>query len=570
MPFPISGGSIPSINQTAHGFVVGDWVYLNGTVYTKVDADLDASSDSVGVVTSIVDVNNFRIATEGIVTGLTGLVAGTRYYISTTAGAITPTAPASNIKAVFIADSTTSGYVQQYAVGSSSLVAEYGENNGITNGFNIPNAVIIDIGGSSFSLPSAGVWDVEYRAFYLNTTNNVGPTLFITDSSNNVVAGSYASQNAANAGTNTSVTGMVSNRVTITTTGASTYKIRGNSSNGSVNIQNASGSNSGAGNSKITWRKISGSIPSSGQTVDYIEVGQSVNQTTLTGTSDIIWSSVKSGNIPLNTTTGVFTLTAGKTYDMTAVVRILAGAAGNYLAFEWVDAVSNTALVGGNMGQALPMSFTLNDSPQPTAHIIYTPSSNQTVKVRANAGNSNGTITNTVAALSYASIKQLGSSAVIAGVYPGTWTTYTPTITATAAGTNPTLPTSASITGSYTVQGKVMLLNIRYSALSVTGGTAGTQSYSFNLPAGFVIDNTKAILPTDVTNTALSGFDGSTVGTAFMRNSTNSGAGTVVAVTTTGVGVFSDNNARLIGVGSFALNGASNTSFSLVCQIPIL
>ena len=101
-------------------------------------------------------------------------------------------------------------------------------------------------------------------------------------------------------------------------------------------------------------------------------------------------------------------------------------------------------------------------------------------------------------------------------------------------------------------------------------GTAGTQSYFFNLPPGYAIDLTKVSLPTDLTNTALSGFDGSTIGTAYMRNSANNGGGTVVAVSTTGVGIFTDNNARLVGSGAFSLNGAANTSISLVCQIPIL
>jgi hypothetical protein len=124
---PASGdATIKAITQTAHGFTVGQWVYLNGTVYTLTDSDLAASSDSVGVVTTVTDANTFSITTEGYAIGLSGLTAGTRYYLSGTTGAITATAPTSNIKAVLIADTTTSGYIQQYAVGSSSAALTYG------------------------------------------------------------------------------------------------------------------------------------------------------------------------------------------------------------------------------------------------------------------------------------------------------------------------------------------------------------------------------------------------------------------------------------------------------------
>ena len=128
MSIPLSpDATTKSITQTAHGFVVGDWVYLSAaSTYSKADADLAASFDTVGVVTTVVDANTFSLATEGYVTGLSGLTAATRYYLSTTAGAITSTKPSSNIKAVFLSDTTTSGWVQQYEVGSSSQALTYG------------------------------------------------------------------------------------------------------------------------------------------------------------------------------------------------------------------------------------------------------------------------------------------------------------------------------------------------------------------------------------------------------------------------------------------------------------
>ena len=103
------------INQTGHGFVVGDWIRHNGTIYTKAQADSAANSRVVGVVISVIDADNFIVQSVGYVDTLSGLTAGTIYYLSpSSAGAMTTTEPTAEdqiSKPVFIADSTTTGWV---------------------------------------------------------------------------------------------------------------------------------------------------------------------------------------------------------------------------------------------------------------------------------------------------------------------------------------------------------------------------------------------------------------------------------------------------------------------------
>ena len=114
-----SGGSgesvTKSINQTTHGFSVGNAIRHNGTIYVKAQADSDTNAESIGVVSTVADVDNFTVTTEGYITGLSGLTAGESHFLDeTTTGLITanvPTADAEVIKPVLIADSTTSGYV---------------------------------------------------------------------------------------------------------------------------------------------------------------------------------------------------------------------------------------------------------------------------------------------------------------------------------------------------------------------------------------------------------------------------------------------------------------------------
>lgn len=86
-----------NVNQTTHGFVVGDFLRSNGTAnqYTKAQADSAANAEVVGMVTAVADANNFTITTHGYVT--TGVPAGTvgtvLFLSESTAGALTATVP---------------------------------------------------------------------------------------------------------------------------------------------------------------------------------------------------------------------------------------------------------------------------------------------------------------------------------------------------------------------------------------------------------------------------------------------------------------------------------------------
>lgn len=56
---------VESIEQTAHGFGVGNWAYLTSTGFAKADASDVDLSDAIGVIESVADVNNFTIVTSG-------------------------------------------------------------------------------------------------------------------------------------------------------------------------------------------------------------------------------------------------------------------------------------------------------------------------------------------------------------------------------------------------------------------------------------------------------------------------------------------------------------------------
>lgn len=109
------GGSVDKINQASHGFVVGNVLYLNGATYTKAIATSSAAAEVVGVVSRVVDANNFELTLSGEISGLTGLTAGAVYFLSdSVAGTYSLTEPSTIgyvSVPVGVASSTTTFYV---------------------------------------------------------------------------------------------------------------------------------------------------------------------------------------------------------------------------------------------------------------------------------------------------------------------------------------------------------------------------------------------------------------------------------------------------------------------------
>lgn len=118
LPIPASGDALTyDVAQTGHGFSVGDQIYFDGTDYVLAQADDAATAEVVGTVSAVADVDNFTVTIAGVVSGLSGLTAGTVYFLSaSSAGDITSTAPTgTNInKPVLLALSTTEAIVLTY------------------------------------------------------------------------------------------------------------------------------------------------------------------------------------------------------------------------------------------------------------------------------------------------------------------------------------------------------------------------------------------------------------------------------------------------------------------------
>jgi hypothetical protein len=138
------GGTTDRVFKSSHGFVVGDVLYMNGSVYEKAIATSAAAAEVVGVVSKIIDTNNFEITLSGEVTGITSpvsLTVGEVYFLSAaTAGLLTvdePTVVGQVSVPVGVASSTTSLYVapkRGSVVGSSNARTQIALSGGLSGG----------------------------------------------------------------------------------------------------------------------------------------------------------------------------------------------------------------------------------------------------------------------------------------------------------------------------------------------------------------------------------------------------------------------------------------------------
>jgi hypothetical protein len=230
-----------------------------------------------------------------------------------------------------------------------------------------------------------------------------------------------------------------------------------------------------------SWSTIA-TASSPDQTVDYVAV-QSSGQTVITGNT-IRYNTTLSGTIPYNSSTGNFTLTAGKTYRLTAYATLdVSSSAGAELNFVWRNA-ANAEL--GNYALLLAANSSITAAGQGIVDVIYTPTTNTTVSVYVNwAG---GTVA-LRGGYTYATIQQIGSSATV-----NPWTlsgtnTYTTTGNVGIGTTTPNA--SALLDLSSTTQGVLFPRMTASQRAAISNPVAGLIVYQTNAnPGNYVYNGT--------------------------------------------------------------------------------
>jgi hypothetical protein len=306
------------------------------------------------------------------------------------------TAVATSTNALYSVISTVTGLADLYWNGtivSQGLIPEFGENTGIVG--QTLTTTLTDITGSYFALPSAGTWEV--------TIDMIGQSISLGNdaliqvyTTGNALVDSNSQIRLISGAAGFAVNGSMTQQ--IVTTASTTLKLRGQTGGGTFATRNNQGSN--LGSSKITWKKIQGQTPVTGQSVDYV---YALANTLTSG--DVVWATPTSGNITVSGSS--INLIAGKTYNLHASLR-LGTSVDSTVTF--VD-TSNVPLSGSNRAVMTPPSSS-NTFSDTELDFIYTPTTNQTVKVRVTTG------TSLVAGDSFLRVTQLGSSAITTKTRP--------------------------------------------------------------------------------------------------------------------------------------------------------
>ena len=111
--------------------------------------------------------------------------------------------------------------------------------------------------------------------------------------------------------------------------------------------------------------------------------GATGNQTGIKTDVDIIMDNSRGNGIAYNTTTGVATLKAGKTYRLWATFAVFSLESADTVAIEWVKASDNTRVAGeGHETRIRPANAASNGSNANTIEVIYKPTVDTDVKLR--------------------------------------------------------------------------------------------------------------------------------------------------------------------------------------------
>jgi len=161
------------------------------------------------------------------------------------------------------------------------------------------------------------------------------------------------------------------------------------------------------------------SNPSTGSLLDFIQVIQTNNLTGYTVGVDIVFNTIVGGSgILYNNSTGVFTLLAGKTYELYGAPHwaTFTDQTTPYVMYQWVDAITNTP-ISTISGIAEPLNRNTTEANVTSIRVIYTPSTNQTVKLRVTGASGTATLRGDVS--SSAQITQVGSSSLLGNITIG-------------------------------------------------------------------------------------------------------------------------------------------------------
>ena len=511
--FNVISGSVVSIQG---GFDTGSYQTFTSSVNTSISNlnTFTASVTTASIVNSISNLNTFTasISTASLVTSISNL--NTFTASQSTSSLVDRLNTIESVSGSWITESETGSFLTSLsgAISSSSqLTSSYdtrytlsGSVQPLPSNLLSSSAQITAFGfiSSSAAIPAgtiSGSAQITSFGFVSGSYETTGRGI-ISSSANLVTTSSFNSYTASisTASLVTSITNLNTTTASLNTsvnalnTATSSYETKGRSivsgssqltssydgryiQTGSFNSYTSSFSSSLA--SSIT--SVSGTFSEltlNGSRInangiintDYINAGRiTSDQTSMGVNNDIIFNYANVSNgISLNTSTGVFTLTANKTYKLFAELSFsnFSDLPNGYIIYDWVDATTNTRLdtSGVSAGVGEHINRNTNEFNATSTTLIYTPTTNQTIKVRI--VEAAGTVTVRAGIGTKATIEQVNSSFALNTISGGI--NYTQVLGNRRTGIN-SVGTSI-ISGSITTTGKPVQIMVTGDANPTT------------------------------------------------------------------------------------------------------
>ncbi len=421
-----------------------------GTTTPDASAKLDVSSTNKGflpprvILTSTTDASTIASPAEGLLVynlGSVGLQAG--YYYWNGANWAT------------IATATSAGN----GVTAIDLVKLYGE------AFSIAAGKIGNASGYSFTVPVSGRYLFDFTSsgyasgdFTMTFKVRQGTTDLATDaqtSSNNSVHVEY------------------NGKVELNLQAGATYNV----------IVTSTGTRNSSDYDRVYYKLVAGNLPVTGQSVDYVSVMLTTDQSNSTAGQNVKFQTIQAGNIPYDASTGNFSLTAGKTYRLFALASLNGTSpAGSSLDIIWRTADGVNI---GPLGSLISANHNINFSGQGVVDYIFTPLTNTTVSLYISFVGNSTTVLRAYA--TNATITQIGSSAIV-----NPWTlSGTNTFNTTGKvgiGTN-SPDASAILDLSSTTKGVLIPRMTAAQKAAISGPTTGLLIYQTDAPSDFYYYN---------------------------------------------------------------------------------
>ncbi len=348
-----------------------------GTTTPNASAKLDVYATNKGflpprvTLTNATDASTIASPAEGLLVynlGSVGLQAGYYYWNGASWATIATASSAGN------------------GVTSSDMVKLYGEvySNALGK--------IAHANGYSFTVPVSGRYLFDFSSSgYLNQAS-MTLTFKVRQGTTDL-----ASEFFTNANNNVHV--VFDGKVEVNLQAGVTYNVQ----------VTTTGLRDGGDYDRVYYKLIAGNLPVTGQSVDYVSVMLTTDQSNSTAGQNVKFQTIQSGNIPYDASTGNFSLTAGKTYRLTA----LASLNGTSPAASALDIIWRTAdgVNIGPIGSLINASNNINFSGQGVVDIIYTPTRNITVSLYITFVGNSTTVLRAYA--TNATITQIGSSAIV-------------------------------------------------------------------------------------------------------------------------------------------------------------